>query len=343
MVQEAEIASKISDFISKNKEKLDAVRDEIEDFNRRFPFRPKPTLIDGLKPSDVYEKGARESFFYWVEFGTFDVAHLSIYGATNYENTKGKLNEFKELLKLAVDDKLSVHEKVDAPWDSFRGFGGDRHIAKKILSLFYPEAIFPIMNTGHLQHFAAKLGLDVQVETKELFNREYEDTSVGERFEAFNNILNRWRQKHASVADNVALARFLYATFSPPEKPSPSTRGERAGALGLIGHLFEPENELGVVSLFSMHHRELGFPFIISIQASFPDAIVIDSDKKTLRVEFEYMASNFIQHNHPEKGCDLIVCWENDLKQNIAPEVLALEDEIPRLVRTRFLSENEEA
>lgn len=341
-MSKVDLASKLLEFAGNQRRELDEVRELLKKFSTRFPYRKEPGKIDRLTPSDLYEKGSRDTLFYWVEFGTFDVAHLAIWGVNIYENAKSRIEQFKPLLKVIVDEHLSIHQKIDAPWDSIRGFGGDRHIAKKMLALFYPE-IVPILNTNHFEHFASKLTVDAFSEAKKAFQKDYEATSVGEKFEIYNRLFNNWRQSNAPTTDNIALAKFLYQTFPLPSPPpsKPASAGEyRAGTLGLVGHLFEPENELGVVSLFSMHHQELGFPFILSIQSAFPDAIVIDDERRPLKVEFEYRASNFIQHNHPPKGCDLIVCWENDLEASPGPEVLALKDEIPRL-KKRLSSEEQ--
>nr|MDO8098452.1 hypothetical protein [Candidatus Njordarchaeota archaeon] len=173
-----------------------------------------------------------------------------------------------------------------------------------------------------------------------MFNKEYEDedTTTGEKFEVLNNTIIQWKEKNVSAVDNLALCRFLYDTF-PLSKPS--TVPEQVGTLSFTGLLFEPENELGVVSLFSMYHKELGFPFIVKIQNPFPDATVIDDEGNTVTIEFEYLASDFIQHHHPQEECDLIVCWANDLlqDQSVKPEILVLKDEMKNLMKGRFLQE----
>jgi len=84
-----------------------------------------------------------------------------------------------------------------------------------------------------------------------------------------------------------------------------------------------PENELGVIARFAQEAPAAGFE-IISIQPAFPDAVLI-KDNKTYRAEFEYLASNFIQHKHDVRKCDLIICWENDVPSMILP-VLALSE-----------------
>lgn len=78
-----------------------------------------------------------------------------------------------------------------------------------------------------------------------------------------------------------------------------------------------PINEQGVVYLFGMVSRELGF-YIESVQVGFPDCegkYLYDRRRNLwakARIEFEFRASNFLQHGHDPNLCDFIVCWEND-------------------------------
>lgn len=80
-----------------------------------------------------------------------------------------------------------------------------------------------------------------------------------------------------------------------------------------------PMNELGVVFLFGMLAKELGF-VVEAISASFPDCEakrLIESGDQWERVliEFEYKSGNFQKHGHSVDECDLIVCWEHDWEE----------------------------
>ncbi len=75
--------------------------------------------------------------------------------------------------------------------------------------------------------------------------------------------------------------------------------------------MFEPNNEMGVVVRFTQVCEAHGYK-IVSIQSAYPDAVIRGFDKEW-QVEFEYLASNFIDHRHDPRKCDLIVCWVNDL------------------------------
>lgn len=339
-MEPSRISSELVDF-ARGDERVKKAKKQLEEFTRRFPFRVNQKAIQNLTPRDIWEKGSKDSFFYWVQFGTYDVAHITVWSVGPFENARNGIHDFKKLLATIVDDSVSLHDKIDDPnWDKLGGFGGDRHICKKIVALFYPEKVLPIFNTKHLEYFASKIGIDPFHRMKELFQKDYDDekVTVGEQFEVLNDVLGRWRQDNAPATDSLVFTRYLYKTFPPP-KPTPVS--EQFGLLSFAGLLFEPENEMGVVSLFSMYHRELDFPFIVKIQKGFPDATVIDTEGNTVTIEFEYIASNFIQHGHPQKGCDLIVCWENDLSQNqpLGPSILVLKDKMRSLIKGRFLEE----
>jgi hypothetical protein len=78
-----------------------------------------------------------------------------------------------------------------------------------------------------------------------------------------------------------------------------------------------PINEQGVVYLFGMVSRELGF-YIESVKQGFPDCEgkYLHDSKRNLwakaRIEFEFRPSSFRQHGHDAAQCDFIVCWIND-------------------------------
>lgn len=98
----------------------------------------------------------------------------------------------------------------------------------------------------------------------------------------------------------------------------------------------EPSNEQGVVFLFGIVARDLGF-VVEAIRRGYPDCVakqrLATTEERWRRVyiEFEYVSSNF---DHPLSGpspADLIVCWENDLKENAPLPVLELRSKIREL------------
>lgn len=77
---------------------------------------------------------------------------------------------------------------------------------------------------------------------------------------------------------------------------------------------YAPENELGVVYLFSHVAKKLQFR-VEQIRPQYPDCVAYrktGNNEKRMRIEFEFKSSNFRSHRHDSKDCDCIVCWEHD-------------------------------
>lgn len=83
-----------------------------------------------------------------------------------------------------------------------------------------------------------------------------------------------------------------------------------------------PCNEMGVIVVFSQQCNDYGFE-IIKIQSAFPDAVV-SKNGVIYRVEFEFLSSNFNEHKHDCRGCDLVICWEKD--SDLIVPTIALSD-----------------
>jgi hypothetical protein len=85
--------------------------------------------------------------------------------------------------------------------------------------------------------------------------------------------------------------------------------------LGFRGFLNAPVNEQGVAALFAAVAPDLGFA-IESLATAFPDCEarrrIGPGRWQRVRIEFEFLARNFLQHDHDLSGCDLIVCWEHN-------------------------------
>lgn len=77
----------------------------------------------------------------------------------------------------------------------------------------------------------------------------------------------------------------------------------------------EPVNEQGVVFLFGMLARELGY-LVEAVQAGYPDCEAkrqVAPDKwQRVRIEFEFESRNFRDHGHQPSHCDVIVCWRHN-------------------------------
>jgi hypothetical protein len=103
--------------------------------------------------------------------------------------------------------------------------------------------------------------------------------------------------------------------------------------LDFRGLRHEPVNEQGVVFLFGMVARELGY-MVEAVQSGFPDCEAkrqIGRGKwQRVRIEFEFESRNFLDHGHQSSGCDIIICWRHNWPE-CPLEVVALSTVIKTL------------
>ncbi len=113
------------------------------------------------------------------------------------------------------------------------------------------------------------------------------------------------------VADDLAVSpagvRKRHASL--PHRP---TYGDPIDFRGLR---HAPANENGVVFLFGIVARELGY-LVEAIQIGFPDCEakrqVAQGKWQRVRIEFEFESRNFLDAGHPVAECDVIVCWRHN-------------------------------
>lgn len=74
---------------------------------------------------------------------------------------------------------------------------------------------------------------------------------------------------------------------------------------------YAPDNEQGVVFLFSHLARQRFGLRVERVQGGYPDCVAYLGGKR-VRIEFEYRSRSFLQHRHDPKKCDWIVCWIHD-------------------------------
>jgi len=187
------------------------------EFLKLYPFRKNPILIDKLTSERVFDPGKQspEYFFYWIEHALKPLGHLGIGSSSTWENAKNNIDKLKALLKIAVDESLAVSEKVDAPWGDIKGFGSDKHIAKKIIFCYYPKKVIPIFKTDHLEHFVRKIGFNYRLMAQEKYKKNYDALSTGQKFEFLNELLFNYKGQIDEFKkwDNALFSGFLYKTY----------------------------------------------------------------------------------------------------------------------------------
>jgi|GEM_PF-3429023 len=145
----------------------------------------------------------------------------------------------------------------------------------------------------------------------------------------------KWRESHPKVKKEDNQRNKINKSqdiFAPTRSRKDTTYGEIINFRGL---LHGPVNEQGVVFLFGMIAKELGF-IVEAVKQGFPDceAKWYISKKparlQRVRIEFEYSSSNFFKHKHDSEQCDLIVCWNHDW-EDCPLEVIELKSVIKEL------------
>jgi len=131
-------------------------------------------------------------------------------------------------------------------------------------------------------------------------------------------------------------APILPKTFQHPPLKERPTYGE---PLDFPTLRHEPVNEQGVVLLFGMIAKDLGY-VVESVQAGFPDCEakrqIGPKRWQRVNIEFEFESRNFRDHGHPLTGCDVIVCWHHNWPDCPAHiEVLELSSFIKSLRRSQ--------
>lgn len=99
----------------------------------------------------------------------------------------------------------------------------------------------------------------------------------------------------------------------------------------------EPVNEQGVVFLFGMVAKELGY-MVEAVQSGFPDCEAkrqVGPNKwQRVRIEFEFESRNYRDGGHPLDGCDIVVCWRHNWPDwPTGLEVVELESVIKSLAK----------
>ena len=101
-------------------------------------------------------------------------------------------------------------------------------------------------------------------------------------------------------------------TLSKPRHFKLQDRSTYGNPIDFRGLRHEPVNEQGVVFLFGMVAKELGY-MVEAVQTGFPDCEAkrqVEGGRwQRVRIEFEFESRNY---DHPIDGCDVIVYWRHN-------------------------------
>lgn len=199
----------------------------LKEFRQKYPFTENLRSIEYLDPEKLFKISPDEvgEFFHFLE-GALKPLGRSTFNSSNvYRNARLQIGEFKNLLRVAVDTRKSLAQKVDASWEKMGGLGQDKQLAKEIIFCFNYEngTILPIFNNQHLRHFVNRVADAPSGKTKYFSSGQEYEHYTNELLKAKNNVpLTRaW--------DALYFAVFLYNTYPPPDSEKPTTNPSGEG------------------------------------------------------------------------------------------------------------------
>lgn len=148
------------------------------------------------------------------------------------------------------------------------------------------------------------------------------------------------RLSPASMSPGLTKSALGTLTSSTARHSKLGDRPTYGNPIDFRGLRHEPVNEQGVVFLFGMVAKELGY-MVEAVQTGYPDCEakrqVGPSNWQRVRIEFEFESRNFCDHGHPPDGCDVIVCWRHNWAE--CPEHLEVV-ELSSVIQTLSKSED---
>ena len=130
------------------------------------------------------------------------------------------------------------------------------------------------------------------------------------------------------------------AAISPAPQSKTGIKETDTAGIAEFGELIDfrglrhaPINQNGVIFLFGMVSRELGF-IVEAVHDAFPDCEakrdIGENRYQRVRIKFEYKSSDFKSKGHEPAGADIIICWIHDWPDSPL-EVLELKSTLEEL------------
>ena len=189
--------------------------------------------------------------------------------------------------------------------------------------------------------------------TQKVFVGRFGKRGIREVFSHYRD----WLLKHKSKSPNLVLVTASFEQKGGKPQPTsslestpksraatvkwPKRGGREYGApLNFGSMVYEPINEQGVVLLFGMVSRQLGFS-VEYIGTEFPDCEAKryvegrGQRQQHVRIEFEFRSRDF---DHVIEDCDIIVCWEDNWGSECPLEVIELRTEVRKMRDLREFS-----
>jgi hypothetical protein len=158
---------------------VDRALSVLKEFRQKYPFTENLRAIEYLDPDRLFKMSPDEvgEFFRLIENALKPLGRSTLNGSNIYRNARLQIGEFKNLLRAAVDNRRSLAQKIDAPWERIGGIAADKQLAKEIIYCFDFESgkVLPIFSNQHLRHFVNRVSDAPSGPTKYLTaGQEYE-------------------------------------------------------------------------------------------------------------------------------------------------------------------------
>lgn len=208
------------DRVKVNRTEVDRALALLKEFRQKYPFTENLRSIEYLDPDKLFKVNPDEvgEFFRLLEGSLKPFGRSSFNNSNVYRNARLQIGEFKKLLRVAVDSRKSLAQKVDAPWERIGGLGQDKQLAKEIIFCFNYESgtVLPIFNNQHLRHFVNRV-VDLHSGSTKYF-------SFGQEYEHFTTELLKAKNSLPITQswDALYFAVFLYNNYPPPDSEKPT-------------------------------------------------------------------------------------------------------------------------
>ncbi len=207
---------KLKEWLQSNPKRMSADLEQLrEEFVRRFPKERlnELTLEQYALGTDNY----RDSFCYWVEFGTKKLGHIGGTAAKfgiwkskqgwrwnrMYEGPEDALSRIKRgltaLVQAAEQGRFDELDKIGREQLGQLRYG----LRAKPLYLYFPDKFIPIFSLDHLTHFLKLFGAEPQGEVLARNRQLLQLLKSLQEFEGF---------------DTAMMMKFLYDSFPPPKE-----------------------------------------------------------------------------------------------------------------------------
>jgi len=222
-----ELNSKAENFKKEFEEKFKESREDYKEFLSLYPYKEHRENINSITPETIYNPGKKPYFLYYIEFKLKEHGAIKVGTAQYAINAKKQIGTFKKLLKIVVEDSITIADKVDAPWEDIKYFGGDKIVAKKIIYCYNPQKVLPIYKTEHLEHFAEIIDENYQIQANK-FRKPYNELSTGQKFEYLNELILKFKEeKIETEMDNFSFSHLLYNFLYPSKYKISGNKPER--------------------------------------------------------------------------------------------------------------------